>query len=51
MKETNINSNRSLVADMKKETCGDYEYALLSLVQAERDDIQLLQLKAIPEKG
>nr|AAW25344.1 SJCHGC06760 protein [Schistosoma japonicum] len=44
-------SNRSLVTDMKKETCGDYEYALLSLVQAERDDIQLLQLKAIPEKG
>ncbi|VDQ13327.1 unnamed protein product [Trichobilharzia regenti] len=36
---------------MKKETCGDYEYALLSLVQAERDDVQVLQLKSIPEKG
>ncbi|CAH8645058.1 unnamed protein product [Schistosoma rodhaini] len=44
-------SERSLVTDMKKETCGDYEYALLSLVQAERDDIPILQLKAIPDKG
>nr|CAH8863940.1 unnamed protein product [Trichobilharzia regenti] len=44
-------TDRSLVTDMKKETCGDYEYALLSLVQAERDDVQVLQLKSIPEKG
>ncbi|RTG85564.1 annexin A7/11 [Schistosoma bovis] len=44
-------SERSLVTDMKKEISGDYEYALMCLVQAERDEIPLLQLKAIPEKG
>ncbi|CAH8610843.1 unnamed protein product [Heterobilharzia americana] len=52
LKDKGIEANeRSLVTDMKKETDGDYEYALLSLVQAERDDVQLLQLKAIPDKG
>ncbi|VDP25169.1 unnamed protein product [Schistosoma curassoni] len=44
-------SERSLVTDMKKEISGDYEYALMCLVQAERDEIPVLQLKAIPEKG
>ncbi|CAH8598593.1 unnamed protein product [Schistosoma guineensis] len=44
-------SERSLVTDMKKEIGGDYEYALMCLVQAERDEIPVLQLKAIPEKG
>nr|ACC78610.1 annexin [Schistosoma bovis] len=44
-------SERSLVTDMKKEISGDYEYALLCLVQADRDEIPVLQLKAIPEKG
>lgn len=42
---------RSLLTDIRNDTSGDFEYALLCLVKAERDEIPTLQLKAIPEKG
>lgn len=44
-------SKRSLVKDIENETSGDFRYALLQLIKAERDEIPALQLKDVVNKG
>ncbi|KAA0195881.1 Annexin [Fasciolopsis buskii] len=45
------NTERTLRSDISKDTSGDFQYALLCLVDAQRDDIPPLQLKSVHDKG
>lgn len=44
-------TERTLRSDISKDTSGDFQYALLCLVDAQRDDIPPLQLKSVHDKG
>ncbi|THD28189.1 Annexin [Fasciola hepatica] len=45
------NTERTLRSDISKDTSGDFQYALLCLVDAQRDDVPPIQLKSVHVKG
>ncbi|KER23162.1 Annexin [Opisthorchis viverrini] len=43
--------DRTLLSDLTSDTSNHFQYALSILAQGQRDDLPVLQLKAVPEKG
>ncbi|TGZ72243.1 hypothetical protein CRM22_002207 [Opisthorchis felineus] len=44
-------ADRTLLSDLTSDTSDHFQYALSILAQGQRDDLPVLQLKAVPEKG